>query len=148
MEDGAADAVTVGQAFHWFDGERALAEIHRVLRPGGLLALIWNRRRDDDAVTAAVQEIIEPYRGDTPHHRTGRWRDAFDATSRFTPLEERRFDNTQELDGDGLAMRFGSVSFIAALPDAEREGVLERLRALGPARLNYVTELFTCRRVP
>jgi hypothetical protein len=47
-------------------------------------------------------------------------------------------------------MRFGSVSFVAALPEEERGHVLERLRALaadGPATINYVTEVFTCRRL-
>lgn len=148
---GEADAVTVAQAFHWFDGDRALAEIHRVLAPDGALALIWNRGSEHDEVTAAVEEIIGPYRGDTPHHRSGRWRDAFDRTALFGRLEERRFDNLQELDGEGLALRFGSVSFVAALPDAERETVLERLRTLaadGPAQIRYTTELFTCRPLP
>ena len=44
LPDDSADVVTVGQAFHWFDGPVALAEIERVLRPGGALALVWNRR--------------------------------------------------------------------------------------------------------
>lgn len=146
----SAGALTVAQAFHWFDGDRALAEIHRVLRPGGALALIWNRRRDDDELSAAVREIIEPHRAGTPHHRDGRWQDAFERTILFGPLVERRFSNSQELDGEGLAMRFGSVSFVAALPDDERNEVLERLRALaanGSATINYLTELFTCRRL-
>jgi SAM-dependent methyltransferase len=148
---GEADAVTVAQAFHWFDGDRALAEIHRVLAPDGALALIWNRRREDDELTAAVEEIIGPYRGDTPHERSGRWRDAFDRTELFGRLEERRFDNHHELDGEGLALRYGSVSFVGALPHAERERVVERLRTLaadGPAQIRYRTELFICRRLP
>ena len=41
LDDQAVDAVTVGQAFHWFDGDVALTEIHRVLRPGARLGLIW-----------------------------------------------------------------------------------------------------------
>jgi SAM-dependent methyltransferase len=149
VANGIADAVTVAQAFHWFDGDRALAEIHRVLRPGGGLALIWNRRQEDDALTAAVEEIIGPYRGDTPHERTGRWRDAFDRTELFGPLERRQFAHNQRLDAELIAMRFGSVSFIASLPEAERSDVLERLRALaadGPAEVHYRTELYVCRR--
>ena len=150
LPDGSADALAVAQAFHWFDGDRALAEIHRVLRPGGALALIWNRRREDDGLAAAVKEIIEPHRAGAPHHRSGDWRQAFQQTPLFGPLAERRFPNSQELDGEGLAMRFGSVSFVAALPEAERSRVLARLRDLaadGPVTLSYVTELFTCRRV-
>ncbi len=60
-EDGAVDAVLVGQAFHWFDPDRALPEIARVLRPGGVLAAIGNI--EDDSVdwvaelTAAAQTV-------------------------------------------------------------------------------------------
>ncbi|MGO9749983.1 MAG: methyltransferase domain-containing protein [Solirubrobacteraceae bacterium] len=39
LADGSVDAAAVGQAFHWFDGDRALAEIHRVTRPRGRLAV-------------------------------------------------------------------------------------------------------------
>ena len=45
VKDGAVDAITVAQAFHWFDVPRTLAEFHRVLRPAGRFTLIWNRRR-------------------------------------------------------------------------------------------------------
>ena len=44
VRDGSLDAVTVGQAFHWFDAARAVAELARVLRPGGRLGLMWNVR--------------------------------------------------------------------------------------------------------
>src|SRR6185369_7093387 len=42
LGDGSVDAVVSAQAFHWFDAPRALAEMHRVLRPSGRLALVWN----------------------------------------------------------------------------------------------------------
>jgi ubiquinone/menaquinone biosynthesis C-methylase UbiE len=41
LADGSVDAVTVADGFHWFDRPAALAEIRRVLRPGGGLALLW-----------------------------------------------------------------------------------------------------------
>ena len=57
LEDASVDLVTVAQAFHWFDGPAALAEIHRVLRPGGRLALLWNRRVEDAPITARICSI-------------------------------------------------------------------------------------------
>jgi ubiquinone/menaquinone biosynthesis C-methylase UbiE len=146
---GSVDAVTVGQAFHWFDGDAALAEIARVLRPGGLLAIVWNKRVDTDPLNRAIEELVAPYRGDTPGHR-GPWRAAFDRTSAFTPLEEAAFDHPVVQDADSLEARVGSISFIAALDPAERAGVLERARAIagdGEVTIPYRTEVLTCRRV-
>ena len=78
LPDASADAVTVAQAFHWFDGPRALAEIHRVLRPGGVLALIWNRRDTRDALQGRITALLEPHRGGVPAHRDGTWRAALE----------------------------------------------------------------------
>jgi SAM-dependent methyltransferase len=134
LTTASADAVAVAQAFHWFDGDAALAEIHRVLRPGGALALAWNRRRMDDALNQAIEELISPYRGHTSALHTGAWRAAFERTKLFGPLEERVFPNEQSLDADGLADRIVSISFIAALDEKERTKVLRAARALpGPA---------------
>ncbi len=44
LEDASVDAVVAGQAWHWFQRERAVAEIARVLRPDGVLGLVWNSR--------------------------------------------------------------------------------------------------------
>jgi SAM-dependent methyltransferase len=151
LPDESADAATVGQAFHWFDGDVALAELHRVLRPGGGLALVWNRRRVEDPVQAALEEILAPHRGIVPSHRRERWREAFERTRLFGPFEERRFPNEQVLDAEGLADRVGSISFIAALDDPARQGVLSAVRALaadGPVTLPYLGEVQICRRSP
>jgi SAM-dependent methyltransferase len=145
LDASSVDAVTVAQAFHWFDGDAAIAEIHRVLRPDGWLAIVWNRRIEDDPANRALSELVEPYRADTPTHRGDPWRAAFDRTPLFGPLEQHVFANEQHLDADGLEARVMSISFIASLPDAERARVADAARALaagGPVRLPYRTELY------
>ena len=146
----SADAVAVAQAFHWFDGDAALAEIHRVLRPGGALALVWNRRRMEDPLNQAVEEVIAPYRGHTSSFHTGAWRAAFERTKLFGPFEEREFPNEQSLDADGLVDRIASVSFIAALDEEERTKVLGAVRALagtGGVTIRHDTEVQVAERL-
>jgi len=144
VDDYAVDLVTVAQAFHWFDGEAALAEIHRVLRSGGRLALVWNRRVEDAPVNLAIDALVDPHRAGTPTHRGEGWRAAFDRTSLFGPLEEHTFANEQHLDADGLEARVASISFIASLPYDERAEIVAAVRELaadGPVTIPYRTEV-------
>jgi SAM-dependent methyltransferase len=144
LDTASADLVTVAQAFHWFDGDAALAEIHRVLRPGGRLALVWNRRVTEDPVNRAIEAILAPHRAEVPTHRWDTWRATFERTALFGPLEEHVFSSEQHLNADGMADRIGSISFIASLPDDERANVLEEARALaagGPVTVPYRTEV-------
>jgi SAM-dependent methyltransferase len=149
LADASVDLVTVAQAFHWFDGDAALAEIHRVLRPSGRLALLWNRRIEDAEINMAIEELLAPYRSGTPTHSGDAWRAAFERTSLFGPLEEHVFPSEQVLDEDGLAARICSISFIACLPELERVRVLVRARQLvsaGPVKIPYRTEVLVCER--
>jgi ubiquinone/menaquinone biosynthesis C-methylase UbiE len=147
LPDASADAVAVAQAFHWFATDSALAEIQRVLRPGGRLALVWNRRDLADPAQRALDAIFDAYEPDVPRHRHGTWREAMDATARFAPLDTAELRHEQLLDADGVVDRVLSTSFIAALPDAERARVADRTRCVAaefgdPVVLPYVTELF------
>jgi SAM-dependent methyltransferase len=148
LPDGYVDAVSVGQAFHWFAEEAALREIHRVLCAGGVLGLLWNRRVEDDPVNCRISELLAPYRAGVPTHRYDDWRSAFEHTTLFGPLEERVFANEQRLDADGLEGRIGSISFIAALEEPERSRVLRRARSLageGTVTVPSRCELQVCR---
>jgi SAM-dependent methyltransferase len=149
--DESIDAITVAQAFHWFDIPRTLNEFHRVLRSGGRFAVIWNRRVREHKLHQAINAIIEPHRGESPSHLTGRWREQVAADGRFAPAGEIELPFEQQFDEDGLVDRVGSISFVAALPDQERARVLERVRALAleagqPLRLGYTTEAFVYER--
>src|SRR3954469_2477264 len=102
LPDASADAVVVGQAFHWFDGPAALAEIHRVLRPGGHLGLIWNVRDESVAWMGQIAALTAPYRATAPSGSTGDWRTAFATTPLFTPLAEWHIASWQ--DGDATTV--------------------------------------------
>lgn len=131
--DGAVDAVVVAQGFHWFDTDAALAEMTRVLAPGGAIALVWNVRTPDDPLQARISTIIEPHRGDTPSHTTGRWRQVVDESARVDLTASHTVSHVVATDVDGLVDRILSISFVAALPDAERAAVERRVRMAGTA---------------
>jgi len=157
LPDASADTVVCAQAFHWFATREALAEIRRVLRPGGVLGLVWNERDESVDWVAELTRIITPHEGDTPRFRKGTWRAPFDGTLFDAPeetvLAHAHVGSAQEVIVD----RFLSVSFIAALPDEARAGVERQLHELvdtHPAlrgretiAFPYRTRAFRCVRV-
>jgi SAM-dependent methyltransferase len=149
LDDGAADAVVAGQAFHWFDGPVALAEFHRVLRPGRRLGLIWNHRDRRQPLQRAIDELTESHRGSTPSLGSGKWHAALDGSALFRRVSERKIPFELTLDPDTFVDRIGSVSFIAALDDERRGDLLERVRQLAaehPEPWSYVAEVYVFER--
>jgi SAM-dependent methyltransferase len=147
LTDGYVDAVTVGQAFHWFDADAALQEIHRVLAPGGGVALIWNARDERDPLQAALSEIIDPLEHDTPRRKGRDWTTLLASSGLFDRCERKLFEHLQVTDEDGVVARVVSISFIAAAPQAVRDDVEARVRALvhgteQPVRLPYMAEVY------
>lgn len=130
LPDASADAILVGQAFHWFDAPRALDEFHRVLRPGRRLALVWNVRDRSQPLQTAVDEITEPLRGGTPSQAQGAWRSAFTDGRRFALRDELTLPFDLKLATETFVDRIMSISFIAALDDPERHDVQSRVEAL------------------
>jgi SAM-dependent methyltransferase len=127
LADASADAVVVGQAFHWFDAASAAAEIHRVLRAGGGLGVLWNSWDESIGWVSRMQEVVHSYAGVTPRHDTSSWREELTATGLFTKLEERAVPHVVEGDLRALLSRTSSVSYISALDEAERRHVLTRV---------------------
>ena len=150
LSDASTDAVTVAAAFHWFDGRRALDEIARVLRPGGGLGLVWNKRDSRAPIHQELDELLGPY--SVPLASVGgvALEDHFPAGG-FGPLEEAEFTHEQRFDADGLVDRIASISYVALLPDDERARLLGQVHAVGeryepPFSFPYVTQAFASRR--
>ena len=124
----SVDAVVVGQAFHWFDTDKALPEIARVLKPGGILGLLWN---DYDTVVPWVKRFAalvhegEAKRQSGPDPMT-----VLLQSDLFGAPERKAFRHWHELDRPTLRQLAQSISRIALLPDSERLPVLAQVDAL------------------
>ncbi|KAJ7273741.1 S-adenosyl-L-methionine-dependent methyltransferase [Mycena haematopus] len=135
IEDGWADLVVVAQAFHWCpDFGRASEEFGRILKPGGVLALIWNLEdRDAAKWVAQVRDRIEQYEQGSPQYRLGLWRKAFD-----TAEYQKAFESPQEQSWSAplpasleiVVDRACSKSYMAILPADQKLKVREDLAAV------------------
>jgi SAM-dependent methyltransferase len=138
LESASVDAVFVAQAFHWFDKERGLDEIARVLRPRGALVVMWNAQAGTpEPSIAAIERLLDRYWPDgwdpldlgPSRYSRDVWQLVF-AESAFENLEASHFTNPQTVDPEGLIAFMGSMGWISALPDDVRVPLLESAREL------------------
>ena len=125
------DAVTVAQAFHWFDAEKAFAELARVLRPGGRVGIVWNARdRSVDWVDRAWA-IMDRVERAAPWRDHENWREsAFGDRPGFGPMHEATFRHEHPTTHEGVVDRIRGVSQVAALPPDDQRRVLDEVREL------------------
>ncbi len=126
LDDACVDFITAGQAFHWFDPERARAEFARILKPGGWVALIWNwRRKERTPLLVAYERLLEACRMDRGEAEIWRRGDEM-ASAFFGPgsFETASFDNKQVLDLDGFKGRLLSTSYVPAEDEPGSEAML------------------------
>ncbi len=133
----------------------ALAEIARVLRPGGVLALVWNERDTREPWVAELSRLIrwdERGRWQVPYTLEEDWAARLDGIdSAFGPVSRYDTGFVQPMDADTLVARVLSTSYLASRPQAERDALADRVRDLvadldEPFDLPYETSVFWCRR--
>ena len=151
LADSSVDFVTAGQAFHWFDRERARKEFARILRSNGWVALIWNERLTDTShFLRAYEGLLQQYGTDyvAVDHRNVDT-DAITAFFASQPFTLRKFDNQQIFDWNGLKGRLLSSSYTPEPGHSDHQPMLDVLRALfdkhqsnGEVSFDYVTLLY------
>ncbi len=136
LDDASVDAVFAAQAFHWFDKPVALPEIARVLRPGGVLAVVWNEPDDDreSPLPAAFRTEVEALHNAAAQRWDNEpaWEELLSSSGLFAEVHERDHElHDHVLDREGLLDNLRSVSWIASRADGEE--VVAGLGALVPS---------------
>lgn len=129
IRTGSVDAMTIAQAFHWFDSPATHEELGRVLRPGARIALLWNARDRTVDWVDAVWSIMDRVEKHAP------WRDHDQARSSatwripgFSRFDGARFFHEHVSSPSMVVQRLASVSHVAVLPEVERRAVLDEVR--------------------
>jgi SAM-dependent methyltransferase len=144
-----ADVVVCAQSFHWFDHASALPEIARVLRPGGVLALVWNSRDEGIPWVRKLGALLDE-RGLAGGETATDLASPLTESEDFGPIDQQEFRFWQSLRRDELFDLLRSRSYVALLDDPARNDLLERIGALyddygrGPdgMQLPYLTRCF------
>ncbi|WP_067723322.1 class I SAM-dependent methyltransferase [Nocardia yamanashiensis] len=122
LPDDSVDAVLAGQAFHWFDLGRAIPEMVRVLRPGGVVAALWNGHDD------SVEWVAELDRLSRSSVSTQRWNsDGLPEHPLLFPFERKEFPHSQVRTAESLTATIGTHSHTVVIPEKERADLLDRI---------------------
>jgi SAM-dependent methyltransferase len=141
LPDASADTLVCAQAWHWVDPERAVPEAARVLRPGGRLSLVWNRRDVSVPWVAELDRILRDYAAaPTEDRQVDR------VSAPFGLVERRDFRWSHPMTYGEIMDMVASRSYVIILTPATRDELLTRVRALldarRPTEMPYVTESY------
>lgn len=142
LDDGSVHAVVAAQAFHWFADAPSLREIKRVLRPGGQLLLIWNKRnRSASPLMGALEVLLDEFYAladvqgalKTPRHNEGAWRDVFNtapAQAAWLPLQSTSVEWPYVGTADQFVDWMLSISVVSQLDAKAKAEVASRTRRI------------------
>lgn len=129
--DGSLAAAFSADAFHWFDPDAAAAELHRVLRPRGGVALLWHVpdwSRKPPGWVVDLARLLDSVRTDHPGFSADQGRGGFERHGGFEPFAHHSVPFAFPTDRERLVANVESISYVAAHP--ERERVLDEVRAI------------------
>jgi SAM-dependent methyltransferase len=124
LDDGQEDAVLVAQAWHWMDAGDAAREAARVLRPGGLLGIVWNAMDVEVDWVRELDALLQPH-----GRSTGRAAEPGPFPG-FGPVEHASFPHVHRMAPEDVVALAGSISRVIVLPEEERARRLDDVRTL------------------
>jgi SAM-dependent methyltransferase len=124
LPDASVDAAFAAQAFHWFDRERALPELHRVTEPGGGLALLWNWWDERDPLQRELGVLVG-YAGHEPYRE-----EELPAAPLFRERGRTVIETVLESSPDGIVSYLATSSMFLTMDTDERERRLAQVRAV------------------
>ena len=130
FRDSSLDVVIAAQAWHWFDHERAGAEMERIVRPDGGVGLVWNARDRGVPWVDAIWGIMDRVEKRAPWRDHENWRESASGLPGFGPMRTAEFRHVQTLTPSQVEQRIASVSHVAVLPASERSAVLAEVRGV------------------
>ena len=129
LADGSVDVVSVAQAFHWFRHDEAMAEIRRVLRPGGAVVLVWNRRDESVPWVARMSEVLDWHSHSQAAYERADWAEVLERGG-FVDGGHQELRSVQPMTRDLLAARVRSISYIGELEPAAQQVHVDGVLAL------------------
>ena len=138
--------VTAAQAFHWFANDATLAEMSRIVAPGGILALVWNNRDTSLKWVRDLEEVVSPlYPKDVPRQQYGEFMLPFigeaPGAKDFAPMGVFCSSTQQRGDVEMVVGRVLSLSVVANRPKAEQDVIADKCRAVVHANLANVDDI-------
>lgn len=151
LDTESVEAIVCAQAFHWFNNEYTHAEFKRILKPGGIVVLMWNERLTSSQFEKAYDEFIVRNGIDykSVDHRNI---DRESIQNFFAPstVTLKTFNNHQIFNFDGLKGRLLSSSYMPSESDERYEPMINELKLLfeqyqqaGQVQINYATKVYT-----
>jgi SAM-dependent methyltransferase len=124
LPDESVDAAFAGQAYHWFDRERALPDLHRVVRPGGGLALLWNWWDERDRLQRELGRIVG-FSGHRPYNE-----EELPGAPWFHEVGRTVVDSAEDTSPEAVVSRIATTSMFLTMDAAERERLLAEVHDL------------------
>jgi SAM-dependent methyltransferase len=132
LPDSSVDYIIAGQAFHWFDFERAYTEFKRILKPGGWIVILWNDRETDSTPFLIDYEALLQEFGTDYNEINHRNFDSLKVRSFFrgASVIEMEFENIQPFDYAGVEGRLLSSSYVPNVGDPQYAPLIEQLHTI------------------